>query len=264
MPKLHKLKMIIGGAKGAGKTSFLLGTSAHNRDFNQLGVSFKPVECIIDGGDSFKFVAWDLKFKEQFRFMYPIFCRGSSSAILVFDVSNRNSFKELPYWIKIFRENQKDKSLKAPIVLIGMKTDLDNRVVSNNDVNKLVKDYDLDAVFYTSILDTKRKEKKKEIFKCIIEKIDPFYNIHDMELYLPEEDGKFWDFMSFFARCPICEEKNHGENLKIFFYSKEPDIVEFRERLFDLMEESKFFDEIYYNKIKLGIPCCSCFKKIFN
>jgi len=264
MTKLHKLKMIIGGAKGAGKTSFLLGKSAHNRDFNQLGVSFKPVECITDDGNSFKFVAWDLKFKEQFRFMYPIFCRGSSSAILVFDVSSRKSFKELPYWINIFRENQKDKSLKAPIVLIGMKTDLDSRVISNKEVNKLVKDFDLDGAFYTSILDTNKKEKRKEIFKCIIEKIDPFYKFHDLELFMPEEDGKFWDFVNFFARCPVCGGKNHGENLKAFFYSREPDIVEFRERLFDLMEESKFFDEIYYNKIKLGIPCCSCFKTVFN
>jgi len=72
MAKLHKLKMIIGGASGAGKTSFLLSKSANKSDFNQLGVSFKPVECITDDGDSFKFVAWDLKFKEQFRFMYPI------------------------------------------------------------------------------------------------------------------------------------------------------------------------------------------------
>ena len=264
MPKLHKLKMIIGGSSGVGKTSFILSESANERDFNQLGVSFKPVECITDYGDSFKFIAWDLKFKEQFRFMYPIFCRGSSSAILVFDVSSRNSFKELPYWIKIFRENQKDKSLKAPIILIGMKTDLETRVISNEEVNKLVKDFDLDGVFYTSILDTNKKEKKKEIFKCIIEKIDPFNKIHDLELYIPEEDGKFWDFVNFFARCPICEEKNHGENLKAFFYSRAPDIVEFRERLLELIEESKFFDEIYYNKIKLGIPCCSCFKKIFN
>ena len=264
MAKLHKLKMIIGGSSGAGKTSFLLSESANERDFNQLGVSFKPVECITNNGDSFKFIAWDLKFKEQFRFMYPIFCRGSSSAILVFDVSSRKSFKELPYWIKIFRENQKDKSFKAPIVLIGMKTDLDNRVILNKDVNKLVKDYDLDGAFYTSILDTNKKEKKKEIFKIIIEKIDPFYKIHDLELYIPEEDGIFWDFVNFFAKCPICAKKNHGENLKAFFYSREPDIVEFRERLLELMEEAKFFDEIYYNKIKLGILCCSCFKKVFN
>ena len=264
MSKLHKLKMIIGGSSGSGKTSFLLSKSASETDFNQLGVSFKPIECIANEGDSFKFVAWDLKFKEQFRFMYPIFCRGSSSAILVFDVSNRKSFEELPYWIKIFRENQKDKSIKTPIILIGMKTDLENRVILNKEVNKLVKDFDIDGIFYTSILDANKKEKKKEIFKCLIEKIDPFYKINDFELYIPEEDGKFWDFINFFARCPLCDGKNHAENLKSFFYSRDPDIIEFRERLLDLMEESKIFDEIYYNNIKIGIPCCSCFKKVFN
>jgi GTPase SAR1 family protein len=264
MAKLHKLKMIIGGASGAGKTSFLLGKSANKTEFNQLGVSFKPIECLANEEDSFKFVAWDLKFKEQFRFMYPIFCRGSSSAILVFDVSNRKSFEELPYWIKIFRENQKNRAIKPPIVLVGMKTDLKNQVILKKDVNKLVDNFDIDGVFYTSIVDSKKKEKKNEIFKCLIEKIEPFYKIHEFELHIPEEDGRFWDFVNFFAFCPLCGGRNHGENLKAFFYSREPDIVEFRERLLNLMNESKYFDEIYYNKIRVGIPCCSCFKKVFN
>ncbi len=264
MPKLVKLKMIIGGSSGAGKTSFLLGKSAHNRDFNQLGVSFKPIECLANEEDSFKFVAWDLKFKERFRFMYPIFCRGSSSAILVFDVSNRKSFEELSYWIQIFRKHQKDREIKPPIVLVGMKTDLDNWVVSDKEVNKLVKRHNLDGMFYTSIVDFKKKEKKMEIFKTIIKKLEPFYKIHEFELYFPEEEGKFWDFVNFFARCPICDGKNHAESLRAFFYSREPNVVEFRERLLELMEESRFFDEIYLTPIKVGVPCCKCFKDIFE
>jgi len=41
-------------------------------------------------------------------------------------------------------------------------------------------------------------------------------------------------------------------------------MMELRERLIELMDASKDFDTLYYNKIRLGIPCCSCFKKQFD
>lgn len=36
-----------------------------------------------------------------------------------------------------------------------------------------------------------------------------------------------------------------------------------KELLLELMEDSSEFDDNYYNKIVLGIPCCDCFKNIF-
>ncbi len=264
IPKSFKLKMMIGGSAGCGKSSFLLGKPVIERDFNQLGVSFKPIECVTNEEDSFKFIVWDLKTKERFRFLYPIFCKGICSALLCFDVSNYESFKELPYWIKIVRDNKKTQLFNIPIVLIGTKRDLKNHVVLNEDVNKLVENYKLDGVFYTSIHDSDRKEKKEAIFKHLIERISPFYQIHDFHLIIPKDDEKFREFIDFYSICPICKNKNHFESLKSFYYSRVPGLVEMKKRLLELMEESKDYDEIYYNKISLGIPCCSCFKKYFN
>ncbi len=264
MVRNYKLKIIIGGACGAGKSSFLLGKSVIESNFNQLGVSFKPIECIANDTDSFNFIVWDLKVNERFRFLYPIFCRGTTGAILCFDTTNYNSFEELPYWINILKDIKINQFNHISIILVGTKTDLKNRVVFNEEVNKLVENYNLDGVFYTSIYDPNKKEKREAIFKYLLEKIEPFYQIKDFHLFIPREDEDFREFINYFSFCPICKKKLHFSSLKSFYYSREPYLVKLKERLFELIEDSRHFDEVYYNEVNLGIPCCDCFKLLFD
>lgn len=264
MPRSYKLKMVVGGSSSSGKTSFLLGKAQADPEFNHLGVSFKPIECLINEGDSYKFIVWDLKVKERFNFLYPIFCRGAAGAFICFDVNNRDSLFEIPFWINVFRHNKKGIEVKIPIILIGTKMDLHHREVSDDDINKLIKKYDLDGVFYTSIYDTNSREKRAAIFKCLIEKIEPFCHVHECSIFIPREDESFKEFAKQFSTCPICKRNNHFESLKNFYFSQEPDIIKLRERLSELVDESKDFDDIYYNKINVGIPCCTCFSKYFK
>jgi len=154
--------------------------------------------------------------------------------------------------------------VKIPLILIGTKTDLRHRDVFDDDVNKLIKKYDLDGVFYTSVYDTDNKEKRANIFKCLIENIEPFCHIQDCSIFIPKEDESFKEFASQFSICPICKRNNHFESLKNFYFSREPAMIELREQLLELLDNSKDFDNIYYNKISLGIPCCSCFEKYFS
>ena len=264
MPGSYKLKMVVGGSSGSGKTSFLLGNTQIDPEFNHLGVSFKPIECVINEVDSYKFIVWDLKVKERFGFLYPIFCKGASAAFICFDTSNHKSFKEIAYWVEIFRNNEKDIEVKIPIILIGTKTDLNHQEVLEEEVNDLIKKYDLEGVFYTSIYDIDNKEKKEAIFKCLIEKIEPFCHVNDCSIFIPKEDESFKKFVKQFATCPICKRNNHFQSLKNFYFSREPTVVKLREHVLELISKSMNFDDIYYNKISVGIPCCSCFEKHFS
>jgi len=264
MVRTYKLKMVIGGAAGSGKTSFLTGKPTINLEFNNLGVSFKPVECIINNGDSYQFICWDPNVKERYRFLFPVFCRGVSCAILCFDVSDHKSFEELTYWIKTVRKNGIIDTFKIPIVLIGTKTDLRIREISDEEVNNLIRQFDLDGIFYTSIYDKDFKQIKEAIFKKLIEKIEPYYQIEDFSIYIPREDNEFNEFLRTFAVCPICGNQNHYDNLKNFYYSRDPVLIKLKEKLLDLMEESRDFNELYYNEIQIGIPCCKCFDKQFG
>ena len=256
--------MIIGGAAGSGKTSFLTGKKSLNFEFNNLGVSFKPIECIVNNGDSYQFVCWDPNVKERYRFLFPVFCRGVSCAILCFDVSNHKSFEELSYWIKIVRKNGIINNFKIPIVLIGTKNDLNIREVTDEEAYKLIEQFDLDGIFYTSIYENDLKQKKEAAFKILIEKIEPYYQIEDFSIFIPREDNKFKEFLKHFSICPICKSKNHFDSLKNFYYSREPILIKLKEKLLDLIDESNDFDDIYYNDINIGIPCCKCFEMYFG
>ncbi|MBD3254836.1 MAG: hypothetical protein GF383_07070 [Candidatus Lokiarchaeota archaeon] len=261
--KSYKLKVVLGGSELAGKTSFILGKNVSEPDFNQIGVSFKPIECLVNNGDSYKFVVWDLKASSRFQFLYPIFCRGASAGLLVFDVSNYSSFQEVPEWIKVFRNNEKISKKTFPIILIGTKTDKENKV-SFEDAIDLAEEYDLNGVFFTSVHESKRTKTKEAIFKHLIENLEPSYRVKNLSIFVPKEDELFQKFLKFFSICPVCQKKNHFESLKSFYYSRDPILVELKNRLIDFIEESNTLPKKLHSRFKLGIPCCSCFKKFFE
>jgi len=241
MPGSFKLKMVVGGSSGCGKTSFLLGDTQIEPEFDHLGVSFKSIECVVNEVDSYKFIIWDLKVKERFDFMYPLFCKGASGAFICFDTSNHKSFEEITYWADIFRNNKKDIEVKIPVILIGTKTDLNHQEVLDDEVNDLINKYDLDGIFYTSIYDIDNEEKKGTIFKCLIEKIEPYYCINDCSIFIPKEDEEFKEFLKQFATCPLCKKNLHYNSIKSFYFSREPAVVNLRERVLELIYKSYNF-----------------------
>ncbi|MHA1293338.1 MAG: hypothetical protein ACTSQJ_11805 [Promethearchaeota archaeon] len=93
------------------------------------------------------------------------------------------------------------------------------------------------------------------------------YNIEEDEDYLKLSDDKkekFHKFIDFFSICPICKSQNHKKYLYRFFFSADPNKKLLKKRLLRLIEEMEDFNEIYYNNISLGIPCCNCYKIIFG
>ena len=248
----------MGGAKGVGKTSFIDGDDGND---SPIGVSFKPIECYANQGDSYKFVVWDLKDRERFRFLFPLFCRGACAGLLCFDLSNKESFYELDRWIELFRES----SGNIPIILIGTKNDLNKRAVSEEEINKLIKERELECVFFTSIYN--ENNTKEEIFKKVIQNVDKDYPLNDFSIISTQKilDEEFKKFLDIFDKCPICKRENHFESLKNFYFNKNnPDIIRLRESLLYLSEHSINFRKLPFNRISFGIPCCSCYKSIFN
>jgi GTPase SAR1 family protein len=257
-PKSYKLKIVLGGAKGVGKTSFINGDDASD---SPIGVSFKPIECYANEGDSYKFVVWDLKDRERFRFLFPLFCRGACAGLLCFDLTDKNSFLELNRWINLFRGSVGD----IPIILIGTKKDLNSNVISKGEIDTLIKNENLERVFFTSIYE--ENDSKEEIFKYVVQKIDEDYPLNDFTINTTQEiiDEEFKRFLDIFDRCPICKRENHFESLKNFYFNKNnTDIIKLRESLIHLIDKSINTKILPFNRISFGIPCCSCYKKIFN
>ncbi|CAF4297236.1 unnamed protein product [Rotaria socialis] len=127
------LKVIILGDSGVGKTS-LMGQFVSHKFSNQykatIGADFLTKEVQIDDR-LVTMQIWDTAGQERFQSLGVAFYRGADCCILVYDVTSPTSFRSLDSWRDEFliQAGPRDPE-NFPFVVIGNKTDLDNRMVT--------------------------------------------------------------------------------------------------------------------------------------
>ena len=77
-----------------------------------------------------KLQIWDVAGQSRFQILRPMYYRGSSGGILVYDVSRRRTFLVLEEWLD---ELHKAINKEIPLVLVANKTDLPDRVVEPSE-----------------------------------------------------------------------------------------------------------------------------------
>lgn len=81
---------------------------------------------------------WDTAGQERFRSLIPSYIRDSTVAVVVYDITNANSFHQTSKWIDDVRTERGNDVI---IMLVGNKTDLqDKRQVSTEDGEKKAKE----------------------------------------------------------------------------------------------------------------------------
>jgi small GTP-binding protein len=71
-----------------------------------------------------KFEIWDTAGQERYRSLAPMYYRGASAAIVVYDITNPDSFIGAKSWVK---ELQRRGDPNVVIALAGNKADLESR-----------------------------------------------------------------------------------------------------------------------------------------
>eukprot|EP00758_Cryptobia_borreli_P007650 Tbor_TRINITY_DN5318_c0_g3::TRINITY_DN5318_c0_g3_i2::g.4706::m.4706/K07877/RAB2A; Ras-related protein Rab-2A len=126
----YMFKYIIIGDSGVGKSCLLLQFTDKRFEASHdmtIGVEF-GTRMITVKGHQVKLQLWDTAGQENFRSITRSYYRGASAALLVYDVTRRETFENLQRWLTDCRENS---SIHLTVLLIGNKTDLeDSRVVS--------------------------------------------------------------------------------------------------------------------------------------
>ncbi|KAF9168401.1 Ras- protein Rab-18 [Actinomortierella ambigua] len=130
------LKLLLIGNSGVGKSSLLLqfteGTFLPQDEVSAtIGVDFK-VKVIDVEGKKYKLTIWDTAGQERFRTLTSSYYRGAQGVILVYDVSNRDSFDQLQTW---FNElNTYCSSKEVVKMIVGNKVDRESaRQVSKQE-----------------------------------------------------------------------------------------------------------------------------------
>jgi len=78
--------------------------------------------CLND--TTVKFEIWDTAGQERYRSLAPMYYRGAQAAIVVYDITNVETFEKAKEWIK---ELQRQASPSIIIALAGNKADLSSK-----------------------------------------------------------------------------------------------------------------------------------------
>ena len=140
-------KIIIIGEAGVGKSCILKRAAKNNFDKDSLSThSFEYLFMnYLVNGLKIKLQIWDTMGQEIYRSVVQGFYRNASLVILVYDITRKESYKSLDFWIKDVRSRT---DTKMPIFIVGNKYDLeDSREIAFN----VAKEYSVSkgAKFFT-------------------------------------------------------------------------------------------------------------------
>ncbi len=139
----YLFKNIVVGDGGCGKTAIVVRFSQGyflEQYKLTIGVEFAVKTISIKDGIKVKLQIWDTGGQERFQYVRPLYYRGAMGAILLFDLTNRESFDHIPKWI----EEVKNNAGEIPMLLVGNKSDLVNeRSVSRQEAEAFAREFQL-------------------------------------------------------------------------------------------------------------------------
>ncbi|KAJ8922062.1 hypothetical protein NQ315_008703 [Exocentrus adspersus] len=129
----YLIKFLALGDSGVGKTSFLYQYTDgmfNSRFISTVGIDFREKRLIYQSKGKNHRVhlqLWDTAGQERFRSLTTAFYRDAMGFLLLFDLTNEQSFLEIRNWIEQLRLHA---YCEAPdVVLCGNKADLEDRRV---------------------------------------------------------------------------------------------------------------------------------------
>ena len=145
-------KIVLIGDSGVGKTNLLQRFTKDKfaADYKTtLGVEFDTKTLEI-AGHSVTAQIWDTAGQERYRSITKAYYKEAVAAMVVYDISKRNSFQSLEKWLKELKDYAEGILV---IGLVGNKCDLKQvRSISTEEGKKFADDNDM-IFFETSALD---------------------------------------------------------------------------------------------------------------
>lgn len=120
---LLKFKITFIGDQATGKTSLItrFKHGSFDGDYQAtIGVDFLS-KTVFVGGTSVRLQLWDSAGQERFHSLIPSYVRDSMAVVIVFDLSNPQSFNSVTLWLEDVKKSRGEDVL---LFLVGNKSDL--------------------------------------------------------------------------------------------------------------------------------------------
>ncbi|CAH3853578.1 unnamed protein product [Pieris brassicae] len=121
--KVCQFKLVLLGESAVGKSSLVLRFvkgQFHEYQESTIGAAFLTQTLCLDD-TTVKFEIWDTAGQERYHSLAPMYYRGAQAAIVVYDITNQDTFGRAKNWVK---ELQRQASPSIVIALAGNKSDM--------------------------------------------------------------------------------------------------------------------------------------------
>ncbi|KAK8501986.1 hypothetical protein V6N13_023241 [Hibiscus sabdariffa] len=200
----YLFKIVLVGDSAVGKSN-LLARFARDEFYpnskSTIGVEFQTQKVDVDGKEV-KAQVWDTAGQERFRAVTSAYYRGAVGALLVYDISRRQTFDSVGRWLN---ELQTHSDMNVVTILVGNKSDLrDSREVSTADGKALA---EAQGMFFmeTSALDS---SNVAAAFQTVVKEI---YNILNKKVMMSHEVKKPAESPSFNGKTVVLQSEENPE-----------------------------------------------------
>uniref|UniRef100_A0A914EE20 Uncharacterized protein n=1 Tax=Acrobeloides nanus TaxID=290746 RepID=A0A914EE20_9BILA len=122
----YLFKLLIIGDSGVGKSCLMLrfaDDTFMESYISTIGVDFK-IRTMELQGKVVKLQIWDTAGQERFRTITSSYYRGAHGIVVVYDITDRESFDNVRQWLQEVDRHASENVLK---VLVGNKSDMENK-----------------------------------------------------------------------------------------------------------------------------------------
>ena len=159
-------KVVLVGNSGVGKTCIINQyiTNVFNEEqLTTTGATYSTKKLFIESKNkTISFEIWDTAGQEKYRSLTKMFYKDSSIVIMVYDITNEESFNDIKsYWLDEVINNSNENVIMA---IVGNKSDLiENEKVKEEDV----KNFANEKGIHYACISAKMKNGIDDLFKDI-------------------------------------------------------------------------------------------------